>query len=170
MWLGARILNGNDRMSLRILLAAAGLAMLASMGVIESASAQSSAGSDCSYSECALRVKSGFFGRSLVRGAEEQKVLGLGIWVGRLDAVFEGNPEAIALGTRFRSRHNTGSTVALAGLAVGVSGILFAQEDDTKAGFALGGTLLTLVGAFITGSGEDALHRAIWEYNSTVGR
>ena len=152
-------------MSLRKCFTVLSVATLSVLGAASSVFAQSDP-LECSYSECALRLKSGFFGRSLVRGAQEQEVVGLGIWVGNLDPTFEGSPAARRLAAQFRKRHNTGAALALAGLVVGVTGTLTSDDDTTRAGFVLGGTLFTLVGAMITGSGQDALHRAIWEYNA----
>lgn len=130
---------------------------------------------DCAYSACALRVQQGFFGRSLVRGLEEEKVAGLGLFVGGLDEAFAGSPIAQEHAARFRRRHNTGSILTLLGSA-GMVAALFATDDSARFyddSWAVGlfaGSLVAVTGALVSGSGEDHLHRAIWEYNRETGR
>ena len=75
-------------------------------------------GPDCEYAACALRVKTGFGGRSLVRGTEAEKVIGLGFWLGDLDEAFSGSPISQDLAASFRHRHNVGSLISLTGLVV----------------------------------------------------
>ena len=80
--------------------------------------AQTCAAGQGAYAACALRVQTRFFsGESLVRGGEDVKVEGLGVWVSDLEDVFAGSPEAQELAARFRKRHNTGTVLASMGLA-----------------------------------------------------
>jgi hypothetical protein len=130
---------------------------------------------DCAYSACALRVQQGIFGRSLVRGLEEKKVAGLGMFVGGLDEAFAGSPIAQEHAVAYRRRHNAGSVLSLLG---GAAFFVALFAADGSGGFygdgwavgLLAGSLLGLTGALVSVSGEDHLHRAIWEYNRQTGR
>ena len=130
---------------------------------------------DCAYSACALRVHQSILGRSLVRGLEEEKVAGLGMFVGGLDEAFAGGPIAQEHAARYRGRHNTGSVLQLLG---GAAFFVAVFSGDGSGGFyddgwAVGlvaGSLVGLTGALVSVSGEDHLHRAIWEYNRQTGR
>lgn len=141
---------------------------------MEPASAQAPQPIDCSYDECALRIKQSFFGGSdLVRGVGDDKVDGLGAFIGSLDGAFSGSPTAQDLAARYRSRHNTGSVFGLLG-TVAVTVAIYTLDwdtqsaDDTSAGLLLGGTAFLLTGAIIQSTGRDYLNQAIWEYNRAL--
>ena len=134
--------------------------------------AQAGGGLDCEYAACALRVKSGFGGRSLVRGTEAEKVSGLGYWVGDLDEVFAGSPLAQDLAASYRHRHNVGSVFRLTGLAAVAVGVIWSisNPDDPYLSapystVVLGGVLTWFTGVLIRQSRSDRLHEAVWEYN-----
>ncbi len=125
------------------------------------------AGPDCEYAACALRVKGG----SLVKGAQEEKVAGLGFRVGDLDDAFAGSPISQELAARFRHRHNVGGLVTwtgLAGVAIGLYWGIQSPDDPAPGVLGLAGFAVAITGAFIRGSGRDHLNRAIWEYNRLV--
>jgi hypothetical protein len=130
---------------------------------------------DCAYDACALRVRYHFFGSDLVRGVRDEKVAGLGMFVGNLDDEFAGSPAAQDLAERYRSRHNTGGVLGLLG-AVATVAAVFTLEWDTPTenggGFALlfGGAALALTGGIIESSGRDYINRAVWEYNRSLRR
>jgi hypothetical protein len=137
------------------------------------AEAQEAPAGSCAYEECALRVKRGFFGSSLVRGSQEEKVAGLDFWVGNLDSVFEGSPVAQDLAGTFRARHNTGTVMALLGAAAMVVG-LASQSDwlhgsDPPTTFWVG-MVVASVGGIVSETGWDPLSRAVWEFNRATGR
>ena len=142
--------------------------------VIVGLPAPTSAQVDCVYAACALRVKQGFFGRSLVRGEQEERVAGLGLLVGGLDQAFTGSPVAQEHAARYTSRHNTGSVLALLGATVMVVSLFRSDSggfyDDSWAVGLVAGSVVTLSGALVSASGEDHLHRAIWEYNRGTSR
>ena len=130
---------------------------------------------DCAYSACALRVNQGIFGRSLVRGLDEEKVAGLGMFVGGLDEAFAGSPIAQEHAARYRRRHNAGSVLSLLGGAAFFVALFAADGsggfyDDGWAVGLVAGSLVGLTGALVSVSGEDHLHRAIWEYNRETRR
>lgn len=149
-----------------------GAAFLSPLGAAR-ADAQVAPASGCDYEECALRVKRGFFGSSLVRGSQEEKVAGLDFWVGNLDSVFEGNAVAQDLAGTFRARRNTGTVLALLGAAAVIAGLACESDwrdwGDPPATF-WAGMVVASVGGIVSETGWDPLSRAVWEFNRTVGR
>ena len=132
--------------------------------------AQADGGLDCEYAACALRVKNGFWGRSLVRGAEEAKISGLGFWVGDLGGAFAGSPVSQDLVASFRRRHNVGSFLGFSGLAVVIVGGIRNHGAFDDGVVTMGGVAAMLVGAILIVSAEDRLSEAVWEYNRLVNR
>ena len=137
--------------------------------------AQAGGGPDCEYAACALRVKTGFGGRSLVRGTEAEKVIGLGFWVGDLDEVFAGSPVSQDLAASARHRNNVGSLIRITGLVAASIGIVLSTRNPGDlylsgpyGKVALGGFATLLAGLYISLSGADRLYEAIWEYNRLV--
>ncbi len=92
-------------------------------------------GPDCEYAACALRVKTGFGGRSLVRGTEAEKVVGLGFWVGDLDEVFVGSPLTQDFAASDRQRHHVGPVIRMTGLVAVTIGIVGNSSTTTTAIF-----------------------------------
>jgi hypothetical protein len=139
----------------------------------QNALAQSSSSSACSYEECALRVRFGFFGESLVRGAESDKVRDLDFWIGSLDEVFEGSTAAQDLAATFRRRHNTGTVLTILGIVGMVSEVIstdFWENDDTPGAGFWSGIVLGAAGGIFIQTSRDPLSRAVWEYNRGLER
>ena len=123
------------------------------------------AGPDCEYAACALRVKGG----SLVKGTDEEKVVGLGFWVGDLDEAFDGSPLSQELAASYRQRHNVGQLVWLAGSIALFLGLIDSYADENRGTVVtVSGLVVLFTGVFISRSGRDRLNRAIWEYNRLV--
>lgn len=126
----------------------------------------------CTFESCALRVRMSVFGgQAVIRGSDGTKVQGVGFFVGNMDDTFAGVPVAQELAATFRSRHNTGTTfMAIGGvsLIVGSLGAADGLATDGDAVLALGGFVGLMIGAFIAGSGRDALNEAVWEYNRAL--
>ncbi len=121
------------------------------------------AGPDCEYAACALRVKGG----SLVKGVEEEKVVGLGFWVGDLDEAFDGSPVSQELAASYRQRHNVGQLMWLTGSIALVLGVFDADENRGTV-VTVSGLVVLVTGVYFSRSGRDRLNRAIWEYNRLV--
>ena len=151
----------------------AALLLVAVQAVGAPASAQAPDRIDCSYDECALRIKNRFFGTDLVRGVGDEKVAGLGFVVGSLDDQFAGSRVAQDLAARYRGRHNWGSVLGLLGTIATVASIFTLDWDTQSTGDAtgallVGGAALVLTGALVENSGRDYISRAVWEYNRAL--
>lgn len=159
----------------RCVLVGAALATVVAM-TPRTVAAQADVYAGCTYEQCALRIRARFFGRDLVRGRDDEKVHGLGIWVGSLDDAFAGNPAAQELAASFGRRHNLGSTlVLLGGVTAAFAAALLASDtpgrDHGAATVATFGGLAALaVGGVMERSAEDRLSRAVWEYNRGLER
>lgn len=152
--------------ALRILVVAVALAFPAMLR------AQST---ECSYAECALRVKFGILGgQSLIRAESGERLRGLGFPARGLDEVFEGSTVAQDLAETYQQRTNVGTVLAIAGFgamlawtATNYDTGLFEPYDHT---WLWVGVPLTLGGALTISSGRDYLSQAVWEYNRQLPR
>ena len=124
-------------------------------------------GPDCEYAACALRVKGG----SLVKGADEEKVIGLGFWVGDMNEAFAGSPLSQELAASFRHKHNVAELLWWTGtVAIGI-GLYKSSKppDDTlTALLGIGGFGMWFGSVFVRRGVRDRLNEAIWEYNRLV--
>lgn len=119
----------------------------------------------CSYDECALMVKTAFWGPRIVRGAEEAHVARIGIIAPRLD-LFAISDSATRHYDAFRGLHNSGGGLFAAGFAMMYSALLFAQDHEAVGlGLVGGGALLTFVGTVRLTRASNELDRAVWWYN-----
>jgi len=123
---------------------------------------------DCSYDECALRLRHTFSGTRLVRGIGSEPV------EGDMQRIFAGSPGALDLAARYERRHRTGGVFSLIGTVALTVALLTTDwsrpGDDTDVILVAGGAAFVLTGSIIENSGRDYLDRAIWEYNRALTR
>ena len=120
----------------------------------------------CTYDKCALMVKSGFFRRSLVQGADEAHVASLLFLAPHLDLFAERSDSAARYYRSFHSKHNSGTWLALAGTALFAGAYIVEGESDGVAiGLAIAGAGSIVIGTFRTAAGRNDLARALWWYN-----
>ena len=125
----------------------------------------------CTYSTCALRVESGFFGsKRLVRGAEGRPAGRITLFTPDLTRIVAASPRAVAYA---RSYERTRTTLAFIG--VGAAGLLTyaylnVGNGEAPPRAALGAVGLALVAIPISGRSNRALSRAVWQYNRELPR
>ena len=123
----------------------------------------------CSYDRCALRVKSSFFGTSIVQGRQEDHLASITFFAPGLPQLAERSDSAAALYAAFRGRQNRGTVLTLVGLVSVIVGAAVAGSDQDWGMWAIvPGGILTLAGVQQWNSGRDRLSRAVWEYNRTL--
>lgn len=126
----------------------------------------------CTYDECALRVKRGFWGPRLVQGLQEEKVAGFAFVAPPLTDFLQRSDSALRYYTLFRSRHNRGLWLMLGGtLLVGGAQILHAinaDQDPIAIGIVIGGAAGWVIGAINIGRSQEPLSKTVWWYNRTL--
>lgn len=139
------------------------LALLAAAAILPLAAQDSSS---CSYDWCALRVRSSFWGASLARGIADERVARIGVFAPHLPLFAQRGDSAAKYYAAFRSRHNTGSTLALVGSALLLgSAIAIGSDSDVAGGLLVASIPITLIGAAFHGSANERLSRAVWWHN-----
>jgi len=129
---------------------------------------------DCTYDRCALRIHRGFWGPRLVRGMDEDKVAGLGMFAPRLALFAQRSDSAARYYELFRKSHNQGSALALAGAIVFTAFTLshgpdWNQQVTTAQGVGMSvGAGLMLAGAIRLAPSHNRLSKAVWWYNRTL--
>ncbi len=122
----------------------------------------------CSYVDCALRIKSS---KSLVQGIQEEHVATLFLWAPQISLFAERSDTAATLYSGYRSRHNSGLLMFVAGIATAATG-LAVHNNNEGVGWALTavGFGLSIGGAIQLNIGSDRLSMAIWWYNGTLAQ
>ena len=159
-------------MTTRIL---ASLAIVLTAGLSAPSAAQVVETTPCQYVTCAVRVTAGFTGERLVRGETSEEVLKIN-FTGSNAANFLSRVESAAAPAReFRTRRVRASVLG----AIGALGAAYFvarayQADDrdyvadpTSSDYAvlLGGFVASLWGAVEIARSNNALSRAVWEFN-----
>lgn len=152
--------------------AIAGLGLLASLALAPTAGEAQDAG--CTWDRCALRLQSRFFGSSLVRGAEQAKVAGLGFFPPRIPLLEQGSDSVRVHYEAFRSAQRTAGWLNLTGLTLTVASTIVFLADNDAVGAS---TALTIVGfgfgfagAGVGSRARDRLSQAAWHYNRGLPR
>lgn len=123
----------------------------------------------CTYETCALRVKYGFPGTSIVQGEQEDHLASIAFFAPALPQFAERSDVAATLYAAFRGRQNRGTVLILVGLVGMVVGTAVAGTDqDWSFLAAVPGLAVTLAGVQQLNSGRDRLSRAVWKYNQTL--
>jgi hypothetical protein len=111
-------------------------------------------------------VKSGFFRTSLVQGVDESHVANLLFLAPRLEFFTERSDSAADYYGSFRSEHNSGTWLLLAGTALFAGAYIAVGENDGLAlGLGIAGFGSLVTGAFREAAGRNDLSRAVWWYN-----
>ena len=136
------------------------------------------AASTCTYHACALRLEQ----RRLLRGAEGQPILSLGIWgAPSLRPQVASSDSALAYAAEFDRHYTAGTRTGFLGLlGAAVAGALYAHYDDralssdrpimVPLGVAAVSLGLTVYGGRRMDRAMRSLSRAIWWYNRDLPR
>lgn len=152
----------------------AGLALLAALALTSAAGEAQEP--DCTYDRCALRLQSRFFGSSLVRGMEQQKVAGLGLFPPRIPLLEQSGDSVRVHYEAFRSAQRTAGWLNLTGITLTVASmIVFLADNDavgTSTALSVFGVGFGIAGAGFGNRATDELSQAAWHYNRglPVGR
>jgi len=130
---------------------------------------QEAAGSE--YAREALRLKLGFWGSSIVRGSNEEKVGGLGLFGHDVEVLSARDDEISVEFRSYRSKKKTSGILIMTGIAALAASLatIDPDGDNTTSGILFGGFFGALLGgAIFDASAHESLSRAIWMYNGTL--
>ena len=126
---------------------------------------------DCTYDQCALRVQSRLFSRSIVRGRDAERVARIGMFVHDLPLFREGPDSAARYYAAFRSAHNRGTLLSLLATALFVVASATRGPYDWEApsfGLFVTGVAVGIGGSINVIRSEDRLSKAVWWYNRAL--
>jgi hypothetical protein len=154
-------------MRIQQLLMAATSGLILSIGSASVISAQDPP--PCTYETCALRVKYGVLGTSIVQGAQEDHLASVAFFPPTLPQLAERSDSAAIFYSAFRARQNRGMVLTFIGLiGIAVGGALVDTNDDSSWLAVMPGLAVTFAGVQQLNSGRERLSRAVWEYNRTL--
>jgi hypothetical protein len=148
------------------------LGSLALPGVLQ---AQAQTGTSCTYDECALRIRAATFTQPpmLVRGMAGEEITPVTPFGAPIAPHFATSDSAYAQALRYDRISPTAGVLGMAGPAVLILGPMLTNwRERPIASFALlaGGLGMTMYGTHLSNVAMDALNRAVWWYNRSVGQ
>lgn len=131
---------------------------------------------DCTYDRCALRVRVTLFSDQVVRGTEGAVVARLSGFAPFIDVLASAGDSVRHHYQAFRTAHNTGSAIGIAGAVVGVIAVVNMTRDSNAGLTARTGTwvlfgaglTLGLAGGITIRAGRNHLNQSIWHYNRAL--
>jgi hypothetical protein len=135
--------------------------------------AQAPADGACTYATCALRVEPGFLGASVVRGAEGERVAGLGAGGTRprLSELVRTSPQAAAYARAYERNARRGALMSAVGTLLLITPAFQDQRvQDYEIAAVLGGAALAVGGSVNLMRANRSLSRALWWYNGQFPR
>lgn len=137
------------------------------------ATAQPVAPEACAYDVCALRVEPGFFGFRLLRGVSNEPVGHLGLFGSDLSEAVGTSERALEHARVYEDARGTGLLAVLGGgalIILSAPGGPLGDSEGTRTAALIGGAALSVVGARLQIRSQQALSRAVWEYNRDLAR
>lgn len=125
----------------------------------------------CSYDACALRVEPGWFSRDIVQGVDGVGVGRFGVIDSDLEEAVAGSDYAADQARAYDRSHRLALLSGIAGSALILLSATVAVGDGDEAvssAASLGGIALGFASVRFQMSAEQALSRAVWEYNRTL--
>jgi hypothetical protein len=136
--------------------------------------AETAAQNQCTYESCALRLQTGFFKQSLVRGTTGEDLANVVFLAPELSIFAERSDSAAFYYSAFRKARNQSFWLSLSGgLLVGTA-LLIEEIDRTQSeltwSIGIPGLVLLAIGVFRGARSGNKLSKAVWWYNSTLAR
>ena len=120
----------------------------------------------CTYDQCALMLRAGFWGTRLLQGVREEPIARIWFLAPRVSVFTMRTDTASVLYESFRRKYNGGAWLQVAGLGLLLGASLLADESEAAAiGLVGSGVVLTVAGVLRAASGRHDLSRALWWYN-----
>lgn len=125
----------------------------------------------CTYDACALRIEPGLFSRDILQGVDAVRVGRFGIIDSDLGEAVEGVEYAAEQARAYDSHHRTALLAAIAGSALFVLSAPYGPLDGSEAAQSaalIGGLGFGILSVRAQVQSEQALARAVWEYNRVL--
>lgn len=129
----------------------------------------------CPYSRCALAIAPVWNGLDVVRGAEGQRVTGLGFfWTGDISHAVAGNDSAVTYAVRAVQVRRVAAVFTDVGvLALGYAVARRAQNgsfSNVDRGIAVGGGTALAISVPLQFAADGLLSRSLWWFNGRFAR
>jgi hypothetical protein len=128
---------------------------------------------NCSYAECALRVRSAGFTSpaAIVQGQQDTALITLQWFGPRVAPVFQQSDSAYYHALRYDSYSRRATVLNIAGPLAFIIGSFFTDwgEKPVRSSLMMGTALgITIYGGHLTNVSNDELSRAVWWYNRAL--
>jgi hypothetical protein len=136
----------------------------------QSAGAQATPDSTCTYTRCALRIDHGFFNTRLVRGSTGERVSRLGWFGGGVDILLAGSDSTAHHARQYQSRRRTGEALGLVGGVLTLAAVWTTDDAIDGSLLIIGGIAFELASLPFQFGARRSLDRSVWWYNRDLPR